>query len=76
MKYFLDKNMLVTVNSDDPSYFGGFIGDNYFALYKTFNLSKEEIIKLTKNSFEATFLNDEEKNLYYQGIDKFIEENK
>ena len=76
LKSFLDKNMLVTVNSDDPSYFGGYIGDNYFALYKTFNLSKDEIVKLAKNSFEATFLNDEEKNLYYLSIDKFIEENK
>lgn len=72
IKKFFDMGILVTINSDDPSYFGGYIGDNYVAVYKTFHLSLEEIVKFAKNSFEACFLNEDEKAKYKQIVDEYI----
>lgn len=61
IKNMLDKGILVTVNSDDPAYFGGYLNKNYEELYLALNLSKEDIIKLIENGFKASFLNDNEK---------------
>lgn len=67
----LAKGLLVMLNSDDPSYFGGYIGDNYKALLDALKLTKEEILLLAKNSFAATFLKQEEKEKYYEEVKKF-----
>lgn len=50
----LQRGVLVTVNSDDPAYFGGYVNDN-FALQQTFGLSTTEIAQLCKNSFKPRF---------------------
>lgn len=52
----LQKGLMVTVNSDDPAYFGGYINDNYIAVAKALNLDKEQIYKIAYNSFQASFL--------------------
>jgi len=69
----LDKGIMATVNSDDPAYFGGYINENYMAVADSLNLTKEQIVRLAKNSFAASFLEEEEKlkminkvELYYQ----------
>lgn len=46
----------VTVNSDDPAYFGGYLNENYEALVNELGATKEDIEKLVKNSFEDSFL--------------------
>ncbi len=61
VKRALDAGLLVTVNSDDPSYFGGYLNDNYRAVAEALALSADEIIRLAKNSFEASFLEEHEK---------------
>jgi adenosine deaminase len=61
VKTMLDKGLMVTVNSDDPAYFGGYMNENYLAVAKALNLSREEIVQLAINSFEASFLSDAEK---------------
>ena len=48
--------MKVTINSDDPAYFGGYIGDNYLAVAEALALSTEDLGLLARNSIEATFL--------------------
>ena len=48
--------MKITINSDDPSYFGGYANENYLAAARALNLSAQEIITLASNSFEASFL--------------------
>ena len=58
IRTMLEKGLLATVNSDDPAYFGGYINENFEALVKGINLSKEEIKKLAINSFKASFLSD------------------
>ncbi len=52
----------VTVNSDDPAYFGGYMTENFLALYHALNLSKEQALELTRNSFEYSFASRERKD--------------
>jgi len=57
----LDKGLLVTINSDDPAYFGGYVNENYLALCDAVGLTREELITLAGNSFEASFLDARQK---------------
>jgi adenosine deaminase len=59
----LDAGLLVTVNSDDPAYFGGYLDDNLAAVRAEFGLSTDQIATLAANSIEASFLTPEEKAL-------------
>lgn len=59
---FLRAGVLVTVNSDDPAYFGGYIADNYLACALALKLSSDELAKLARNSIQASFLPQERKN--------------
>jgi len=71
LKIMMDKNLLVTINSDDPSYFGGQLNDNYIKLAKALNLTKTGIYRLAKNSFTASFLSDSEKTNYIKQVDGY-----
>ncbi|NOR75210.1 MAG: adenosine deaminase [Draconibacterium sp.] len=62
IKLLLQKEILVTINSDDPAYFGGYINENFEAVAKAFSLNKSDILKLAENSFKASFLDDKDKN--------------
>ncbi len=72
LKKMLDQNMLVTINSDDPAYFGGYLNENYLAIAKALDLSEQDIITLAKNSFKASFLNNSEKEELIQKVDNFV----
>jgi len=61
LKTMLDQNLLVTINSDDPAYFGGYLNDNYLAISEALKLSHADLIQLAKNSFKASFLSEAEK---------------
>tara|TARA_B100000925_G_C22009918_1_gene475743 strand:- start:48 stop:1004 length:957 start_codon:yes stop_codon:yes gene_type:complete len=56
LKEMLDMGLHVMVNSDDPAYFGGYLGENFYQCYKELSLSKEDLIKLCENSISASFL--------------------
>jgi len=73
LKKMLEKNLVVTVNSDDPAYFGGYINENYEAVAEALNLSKTDIITLAKNSFQASFLNEKEKEKMLKEIEDYVE---
>lgn len=75
LKNMLKKGLLVTVNSDDPAYFGGYINENYLAISKALKLSKEEIYQLAKNSFKASFLDEETNQQMISKIDTYYQEN-
>ena len=60
----LDKGLCVTVNSDDPSYFGGYLNDNFNALSTSLSMTETQAIQLARNSFEASFLDEEKKQEY------------
>ncbi|MCU4639739.1 adenosine deaminase [Acinetobacter courvalinii] len=61
IRRLLQKGVHVTVNSDDPSYFGGYMNDNFIAIQQALDLSNDELKQLAINSFEASFISDEEK---------------
>ena len=57
----MDAGLLVTVNSDDPSYFGGYINENFLAVQRAFDLSQDSMRLLACNSFSAAFIDEDEK---------------
>ncbi len=57
----LAAGLLVSVNSDDPSYFGGYVGDNYRGLAEAFGFDEEALARLARNSIESSFLPAERK---------------
>ncbi|MEV2198325.1 adenosine deaminase [Streptomyces phaeochromogenes] len=62
----LDAGLLCTVNSDDPAYFGGYVGDNFLAVREALGLSPDRLRDLARNSFVASFLDhDEERRARY-----------
>ncbi|MGV9789680.1 adenosine deaminase [Streptomyces sp. NPDC003435] len=56
----LEAGLMCTVNSDDPAYFGGYVGDNFHAVRDTLGLSEDRMRELARNSFLASFLEDDE----------------
>ena len=71
IKRLLDKGLCVTVNSDDPAYFGGYVAANFDALRQGLNLSREDIRKLAANSIEASFLPAADKHRWLEQIAAF-----
>ena len=65
----LDQGLLVTVNSDDPAYFGGYVNSNYLAVADGLGASPAQIVELAKNSFEASFLDQAAKAGWKKKID-------
>lgn len=74
VKRSLDTGLLVTVNSDDPSYFGGYVNDNYLGIYHALNLSPADLVKLAKNSFIASFVDDAAKQSGIDAVDAYVDQ--
>jgi adenine deaminase len=71
LKQLLDRGLLVTVNSDDPAYFGGYVADNFQASAAALDLSRERQLQLARNSFVASFLPEEQKRAYLEALGRF-----
>ncbi|WLE58423.1 adenosine deaminase [Burkholderia plantarii] len=56
LKLLLDSGVAVTINSDDPAYFGGYVNDNYFATVAALGLDEHEVYNVIRNGFEASFV--------------------
>lgn len=56
LKRLLDRGLCVTVNSDDPAYFGGYVLENYLAVQQGLGLSRQDLVQLARNSIRASFL--------------------
>lgn len=74
LKKLLDAGIVATVNSDDPAYFGGYVLENFIGVQYALNLSAEEVVTLAKNSFEASFISDADKEKYKRMVDAILEE--
>ncbi|KEQ18896.1 adenosine deaminase [Endozoicomonas numazuensis] len=74
LKQMLDKGLCVTVNSDDPSYFGGYINDNFHAAQQGLGLDNQTIYQLMRNSFNASFLEDVHRSEYLARLDRLYKE--
>jgi adenine deaminase len=75
LKQMLDKGICVTINSDDPAYFGGYINENFIAAQRDLDLGKEDLYKLCSNSISATFLKEERKEKLKEELDVYFLKN-
>jgi adenosine deaminase len=71
LKTLLDLGLCVTINSDDPAYFGGYVAENFRGASEALNLSHQDIVRLARNSFEASFLDPDEKERRIAEVDRF-----
>lgn len=69
---FNQKGVIYSINSDDPSFFGGYIADNYEAIGKLMNFSLNDYKKLAINSFQSSFLPKEKKEFYIKKVNEYI----
>jgi len=74
LKRLLERGVCVTVNSDDPAYFGGYLLENFQALERGLALSREQLTTLARNSIEASFLETPEKRRWLSAIDAYERE--
>ena len=75
MLQLMEAGLMVTINSDDPAYFGGYMNENYIQIAAALNLSKKQITELAKNSFKASFLSDVEKEKLMNQVEDYYQNN-
>ncbi len=73
LKQLLDAGLCVTVNSDDPAYFGGYLNDNFVQLFEALGLGPREAYQLAFNSFEASFADAVTKRAWEHQLKTFFE---
>ena len=70
----LRRGLHVTLNSDDPAYFGGYVSDNYRALQRAIALTPQEIIAIARNGFGAAMMPEEARRAQLEGFDAVVAE--
>jgi adenosine deaminase len=75
LKRLLDAGLCVTVNSDDPAYFGGYVLENYVAAQKALALTRADLTQLARNSITASFLPHDVKPEWLSRIERYVEAN-
>ncbi len=71
----IDRGLFVTVNSDDPAYFGGYINENYLAVHDALGLTQAQLAAVARNSFEAAFLEKSEKQALIGQLNSYLAAN-
>jgi adenine deaminase len=74
LRRMMDKGLVVTLNSDDPAYFGGYVSDNYHAVSDALSLGREEIVAIARNGIQASLLAAPEKARLQAEIDRVLDE--
>ena len=72
LKEMLKAGLLVTINSDDPAFFGGYIAENYYAAYKDIGLSLSDLVTCAYNSIDASFADQTLKNKHFTQLNDFV----
>jgi len=76
LKKMMNLGLKVTINSDDPAYFGGQVNQNYIEIQEDLRLTKQDLYELAKNSFQYSLLNDTTKQKYLGELDVYYTKNK
>jgi adenosine deaminase len=71
LQRLMDAGIAVTVNSDDPAYFGGYLNANYLAVQRAFGLGPQELAQIARNGFAASFLPAAEKTARIAEVDAY-----
>lgn len=69
LKRMLEANLMATCNSDDPAYFGGYVGDNFRKSAAALALTNDQLITLAKNSFRASFIDEPTRRRYLAEVE-------
>ena len=72
LRRLYEAGVKVTINSDDPAYFGGYLHENYIQTAEALNLTRAELADIAANSFRGAFLSDEEKAGYLAWLDDYV----
>lgn len=72
LKRMLDLGLCVTMNSDDPAYFGGYMNENFHATQRGLRLTRDDVYRLVNNSFRASFLDAERKQRLLDEVDEYF----
>ena len=72
LRRMMDKGLTVTVNSDDPAYFGGYVQQNYLAVSQALTLTREEIVAIVRNGFQVSLLPQSAKDAALAEVDRVI----
>jgi len=72
LRRMMDKGLIVTVNSDDPAYFGGYVNENYRAVSGALSLQRDEIIAIVRNGVQASLMAKSEKDNVLAEIDRVV----
>jgi adenosine deaminase len=75
LRTMLEQGLCVTVNSDDPAYFGGYINENYRAVREALDLTEEHLVIIARNSFQASFLSTAAKKALIDKVDAYARAN-
>jgi len=75
LKRMLDLGLRATINSDDPAYFGGYLGQNWIETAEALSLTREELVLLARNSFTGSFLAPDEIARHLADIDAYVAAN-
>ena len=74
LRRMMDKGLMVTVNSDDPAYFGGYVNQNYRAVSEALGLGRDEIAAIVRNGFHASLMPMSEKDEALAEVDRILAE--
>jgi adenine deaminase len=72
LRRMLDKDLVATLNSDDPAYFGGYVNDNYRAVSDALTLSREEIVAIVRNGFRAALISETDKQSALAEVERAV----
>jgi adenosine deaminase len=68
----LKKGLLVTIHSDDPAYFGGYMNENYYQVASSLNLNKDELLQLAINAFVSSWLSEKDKKMHIDNVKSYF----
>ncbi|WDD93344.1 adenosine deaminase [Burkholderia sp. FERM BP-3421] len=71
LKDLLARNVAVTINSDDPAYFGGYVNDNFFATVEALQLDDQAVYTIIRNGFDASFVSPEQRAALIAQLDAY-----
>ena len=74
LRRMMDAGLMVTVNSDDPAYFGGYVNQNYLAVSDALALRRDDIAGIVRNGIKASLMTPSEKNKALAEVDRVLAE--
>lgn len=75
LRQMLQMGVCVTINSDDPAYFGGYMNENFLAAQRDLELTKDELVKLSANAINASFINENARQVLTTELNEYYRKN-